>query len=135
MDHRLLVRRVDLGAQDAHEAQVAVALAVVEPVADDELVGDLEAHVVHRDVHEAPRGLVEQGADPERGRALAAQVADEVVERQPGVDDVLDEQDVLVGDAADRSFMIRTRPDDSVAVPPYELTSMRSIRSGSGICA
>ena len=32
---------------------------------------------------------------------------------------------------ADRSLMIRTRPDDSVAVPPYELTSMRSIRSGS----
>ena len=31
---------------------------------------------------------------------------------------------------ADRSLMIRTRPDDSVAVPPYELTSMRSIRSG-----
>ena len=92
-------RRVDLGAQDAHEAQVAVALAVVEPVADDELVGDLEAHVVHRDVDQPPRGLVEQRADPERGRALAAQVADEVVERQAGVDDVLDEQDVLVGDA------------------------------------
>jgi hypothetical protein len=34
---------------------------------------------------------------------------------------------------ADRSFRIRTRPDDSVAVPPYELTSMRSIRTGSSI--
>ena len=31
---------------------------------------------------------------------------------------------------ADRSFRMRTRPDDSVAVPPYELTSMRSIRTG-----
>ena len=25
---------------------------------------------------------------------------------------------------------MRTRPDDSVVVPPYELTSMRSMRTG-----
>ena len=98
----LLARRVDLGTEDAHEAQVAVALAVVEAVADDELVGDLKPDVVDRDVDQPPRGLVEQRADPERGRALAAQVAEQVVERQPGVDDVLDEQDVLVGDARPR---------------------------------
>ena len=34
---------------------------------------------------------------------------------------------------AERSLRIRTSPDDSVAAPPYELTSMRSIRSGSEI--
>ena len=34
---------------------------------------------------------------------------------------------------ADRSLRIRTSPDDSVAVPPYELTSMRSIRTGTSI--
>jgi hypothetical protein len=34
---------------------------------------------------------------------------------------------------ADRSLRIRTRPDDSVDVPPYEETSMRSIRSGIGV--
>ena len=32
---------------------------------------------------------------------------------------------------AERSLRIRTRPDDSVALPPYELTSIRSIRRGS----
>src|SRR5207247_1076962 len=34
---------------------------------------------------------------------------------------------------ADRSFRIRTSPDDSVVVPPYELTSIRSIRTGTGM--
>ena len=90
---------VHLGAQNAHEAQVPVSLPVVEAVADHELVGDLEADVVHRDVDEPARRLVEQRADPERGRVLAAQVPDEVVEGEAGVDDVLDQQDVLVGDA------------------------------------
>src|SRR6266513_2936859 len=72
--------RIDLGAEDAHEAEVAVQLAVVEAVAHDELVGDREADVVDRDLHEPPRGLVEQRADPKRPGVLAAQVADEVVE-------------------------------------------------------
>src|SRR5438552_1607481 len=30
----------------------------------------------------------------------------------------------------ERSFRIRTRPDDSVVAPPYDDVSMRSIRSG-----
>jgi len=29
---------------------------------------------------------------------------------------------------------MRTRPDDSVAVPPYELTSIRSMRRGMVMC-
>jgi hypothetical protein len=33
----------------------------------------------------------------------------------------------------ERSLRIRTRPEDSVVAPPYELTSMRSIRSGTSI--
>ena len=34
---------------------------------------------------------------------------------------------------ADRSLRMRTSPDDSVALPPYELTSMRSMRRGRSI--
>src|SRR5688500_8777655 len=66
---------VDLGAQDAHESEVPVQLAVVEPVADDELVRNREAGVVDLDLHQAACGLVEQRADPERCRLLAAEVA------------------------------------------------------------
>src|SRR4051812_18315352 len=92
--------RVDLGAEDAHEAEIAVQLAVVQAIAHDELVGNRETDVVDRDLDEPPGGLVEQRADPERPWILAAQVADEVVERQPRVDDVLDDQDLLTLDAS-----------------------------------
>ena len=34
---------------------------------------------------------------------------------------------------AERSLRIRTSPDDSVDDPPYELTSIRSIRTGMSI--
>src|SRR4051812_3627594 len=57
---------IDLGAKDAHEAQVAVELAVVEPVAHDELVRNREANVVDGDLDETTRRLVKQGADAER---------------------------------------------------------------------
>jgi hypothetical protein len=59
---------------------------------------------------------------------LAAQVADEVVERQAGVDDVLDDQDVLAFDARRQVLEDPDEPDDSVVAPPYDETSMRSIR-------
>src|SRR3954447_9183495 len=80
--------RVDLGSQHADEPQVPVELAIVEAVADHELVGDREARVVDIDLDESPRRLVEQRADPQRRGLLAAEVADEVVQRQARVDDV-----------------------------------------------
>ena len=67
--HRPATSRVDLGLEHPDVAQVAVQLAVVEPVADDELVGDREPDVVDRDLDQPPGGLVEQGADPQRRRA------------------------------------------------------------------
>ena len=67
--HHAVDPGVDLRLEDADVAQVPVQLAVVEPVADDELVGDREADVVDRDLDQAAGGLVEQGADPERRRA------------------------------------------------------------------
>src|SRR5262245_40271298 len=43
---------VHLGLEDPHEAKVAVQLAVVEPVPDDELVRDREAPVIDVDLDE-----------------------------------------------------------------------------------
>ena len=78
--------------------QVAVALGEVEPVADHELVRDLEADVAHGHVDLAPLGLRQQGADLERGRLARLQVAHQVRERQPRVDDVLDDEHVPARD-------------------------------------
>src|SRR5450759_797307 len=75
--------------------EVAVLLVEVEPVADHEDVRDGEALVLYVQVDLAFHVLfVEQGADLERGRATCVQVLEQVAQREPGVDDVFDDDDV-----------------------------------------
>jgi hypothetical protein len=79
--------------------QVAVALVEVEAVADEELVRDREPDVRDRQVgDEAPIGTVEERDRRERGGTPQTQRAAEVVEREAGVHDVLDDQDVAAVD-------------------------------------
>src|SRR5207247_3557579 len=88
---RSLRRRVavDLGPERSHERKVAVALVVVEAVADDEHGGDVEARIPDVDGHAPRLGLLQERAHLE-GRGLArAQVLQQVVEREARVDDVL----------------------------------------------
>ena len=96
-DVRLLV---DLGVQRADVGQVAVTLGVVQAVADDELVGDVEADVGDVDVGAHGVGLAQQRAHPQRPRMPGREVAQQPGQRQPGVDDVLDDQHVAVVDVA-----------------------------------
>jgi hypothetical protein len=80
--------------------EVPVPLGDVEAVPDEELVRDGEADVTHRKVvDEATVGPVEERHRGERGRRAQPEVPHEVVERQPGVDDVLDDDDVPAVDA------------------------------------
>ena len=60
----VLLKRGDVG-------EVAVALLVVEPVADREAVRDLEADVADRQVDPPALGLGQQRADLERARVRA----------------------------------------------------------------
>ncbi len=57
--------------EEADVGDVAVDFGEVHAVADDELVGDLEAYVVGLDGYEAALGLVEAGGDLEGRRACA----------------------------------------------------------------
>ena len=50
-------------SQNADVFQIAIALGVIETVADDEIVGDLEADVVGFDFFDAARRLIEQRGD------------------------------------------------------------------------
>src|SRR3954452_10280806 len=95
---RLMPAGDQVGVQKADIGEVAVPLGEIEPVADDELVRDLEADVSHRDVDLAAAGLRQQGADLERRGLAGLQVAHQVRERQAGVDDVLDDEHVAAGD-------------------------------------
>jgi len=53
---------------DRHIPQVPVQLIVIEPEPHHEPVGDLEAPVPHRDLHDAPRVSIQKRADVERVR-------------------------------------------------------------------
>jgi hypothetical protein len=92
--------------------EVAVALVQVEAVADEELVGNGEADVAHREVlDEAAIRAVEQGDGRHRARVAEQQRLAQVVHRQPGVDDVLDDQDVA---AVDAGVEILEQPDSAL---------------------
>ncbi len=87
-----------LVGEEADVVYAAVALGVVHAVADDELIGDLEGDVVGFDGDETAGGLVEAGGDLEGGGLVLKHEAAEVAEGEAGVQDVLDDDDVLAFD-------------------------------------
>ena len=93
-----VVAGVDLGFEDAEEGEVAVELAVIETIADDVGVGDLEAGVENGDVDQTALALVKEGADFEAGGLPLAEAVEDEVEGETGGDDVLDQEDVASGD-------------------------------------
>jgi hypothetical protein len=79
--------------------QVPVALADVEAVTDEELVGHGEAHIANGQILDEPAVRpVEEGDNSQRGGAAQGERLAEVVQREAGVDHVLDDQDVAAGE-------------------------------------
>src|ERR1700730_2440958 len=78
--------------------QVAVPLADVEPVADDEVGWDPKPDVAQVEVVALEPFLQEQSAHLDRRRPARRQVLPQVRQREAGVDDVLDDQDVAAGE-------------------------------------
>jgi hypothetical protein len=118
--------------------QVAVALVEVEAVADEELVRHREADVANRQVvDEASVRPVEERDRGERGRLAERKRAADVVQRQPGVDDILDEQDVAAGDREveilDQSYA-RLGAPASVARERDEVDRMRDGNRAREVC-
>lgn len=70
-----------------------------QAVPGEELVGNREAHVAKRQiVDEAPVGPVEQGHGREARRVAEPKRSRQEVQRQTGIDDVLDDDDVSIRD-------------------------------------
>src|SRR3712207_4837402 len=82
------------GVEGGDVAEVAVLTVPVETVADDEAVGQLEAGVVDRKVDDAAVWPVKKDADLEARGGAALQVPVDVAQSEPGVDDVLEDEDV-----------------------------------------
>src|SRR5207244_1288632 len=79
--------------------QMAVMVAPIEAVADDEAVRKLEAVVGDGDIEEAAVGAVEEDADLEAGGAAQLEVTVDVAEREAGVHDIFDDEHVAADDA------------------------------------
>src|SRR5206468_4042364 len=93
---------------------VAVALVVVESISHDEHVRDSKPDVSKVEVDQPARRLVQQRAHLQRRRLARAQAAQHVVQRQPGVDDVFDDQDVP---ALDRVIEILEQAHHARGIP------------------
>src|SRR5258708_2991924 len=78
--------------------QVAILLRVVEAVADDEAVGNVEAQVGRLDHLVARLRFIQQRADAHAGWAALLQALHQIAQREAGVYDVLDDQHVLPRD-------------------------------------
>jgi hypothetical protein len=96
--------------ENCHVREVPVPLGEVEPVPDHEAIRYLEAGVANVDLDLAALGLRQQRADLERRGLARLQHAHEVREREPRVDDVLDDEDVS---ALDVDVEVLEDPDDA----------------------
>jgi hypothetical protein len=79
--------------------EVPVLLVEVEAKPHEQLVGDGEPDIAHGQVLDEPAvGTVKEGDGRQRRRVAERERLAEVVEREAGVDDVLDDDDVTAGE-------------------------------------
>src|SRR5512133_1173208 len=81
---------------NANVRQIPIALGVVQAVAHNEFIRNLEAHIVRFDGLLAPRGLIEQRGNFERPGLMGHQNSSQVSEREAGIEYVLDEDQIFV---------------------------------------
>jgi hypothetical protein len=107
---------VRLSSKEPQVREIPPAAVQVEPVADEELVRHREADVADRKVlDQAPVRAVEECHGGQGARLTQRERLDEEVERHPGVDDVLDEEDVPLLDTQRQVFQ-EPHPSAAAAV-------------------
>lgn len=84
--------------KDADGGEVAVTFGEIETVTDDETVGDLKPHEVGFELNFTPAFFVEEDAGAHAGGILFFDQIDDDRESFPGVEDVVDEEDVAASD-------------------------------------
>ena len=89
---------MEVGLEDADAREVAVAFGEIEAVADGEFVGDFEADEIGLELDLAASAFVEEHACVEAGGVELLQHVGDGGEGFPGVENVVDEQHVAVGD-------------------------------------
>lgn len=83
MDYpKLFYYRIDV-------AKIATITVIVKAVADDEVIGDVQGHILHGNASLVAFGLQEQGADMNLGRTHRLQALNKFVDGLARLDDVL----------------------------------------------
>src|SRR5579863_10496714 len=104
--------------KDAHVLEIAIALGVVQAVSDDEFIGNLEADIIRFDVFlDAPFRLIQQRRDFQRIRFALLQNAQEVAEREPRIQNILDHKDVQALDASVQVLVEAHLPGSLATMP------------------
>ncbi len=80
--------------------QMPKLLGMVEAVADDEVVVDLESEILDRHLRLSTGRFTEQAGGAQVARGASTYDVLEVLERPAGVDDVFDDQDGAACDVA-----------------------------------
>src|SRR5262249_25947473 len=93
---RVVPQLVQITGHDTIE--VAVSPEKVETVAEHEVVFDREPDEAQGHGHDAAHRLVQQGADFDALRVSSSQLAQHIGDREPGVNDVLDQHDISPAD-------------------------------------
>ena len=93
-----------LGLENVDGGEVAVKLVVVEPVADHEVVRDVEPLVADRHWRDAALLLVQEDTELERRGLVALDMIEQERCRESRVDDVLDHQHVPSADVHGQVF-------------------------------
>ncbi|MNC69857.1 hypothetical protein D3C75_1205990 [compost metagenome] len=73
-------------------------LRIVQAISDDKFVGDFDARIFNFYVGEAAGRLVEYGADAHTERAAVQEMLFQMLQRQTGVDQILNKQDMAAAD-------------------------------------
>ena len=87
-------RQIDFGTENADIWQIAVQFLIVQPVTDDEMIRDAKATIDDRKIHQAASWPVQQRADIQTGGLALTQPAQQKMQRETRVYDILDDQDM-----------------------------------------
>ncbi len=81
-----------------NKRQVPVTLGIIEPVTDDEQVGNWESHIIRADGLASTRGFFQENTNTEASRASSAQAGRDAAEGLAGIEDIVDHEDIPVAE-------------------------------------
>jgi len=90
---RLLFLPLEATFSHPHKGQIAVKFIYVQTVPENELVFDVETHIIKRYFYYAPGRFIQQGTNLQTRRVSIPQKINQIIDGQPTIDDVFNDQE------------------------------------------